>query len=165
MTVNWHDRQLQQPAFSAILAGPCGRSQTVTPDWLAAGTATEGRPPRPLRRSAPIIGAAPKSPAEYGGAAICLRRYGFGKRRFALPALLTLIALLGRRSCGVVITKFSGHTVTLRSSATLFADTLTSRSTSTCILAGKPPSATCNAAMLLGLYRIWAPCRLPTTVL
>jgi hypothetical protein len=94
----------------------------------------------------------------FGGAAeprYDLRPYGFGKRRFALLALLTLIALSGRRSCGVVITKFSGHAVTLRSSATLFADTLTSRSTSTCILAGNPPRATCSAAMLLGLYRIW----------
>jgi hypothetical protein len=90
------------------------------------------------------------------------RPYGFGKRRFAPLDLLTLIAHSGRRSCGVVITKFSGHIVTLRSSPTVFADKLTSRSTSTCILAGKPPRATWSAAMLLGLYRIWAPCcRLP----
>src|SRR5262249_39263150 len=88
--------------------------------------------------------------------------YGFGERRFAPLALLTLIALSGRRSCGVAITKFSGHSVTLRSSPTVFADTPTSRSTSTRILEGKPPRATWSAARLLGLYRIWAPCcRLP----
>jgi hypothetical protein len=91
-----------------------------------------------------------------------LRPYGFGERRFALLALLTFITLSGWRSCGVVITKFSGHAVTLRSSPTVFADTLTSRSTSTRIVAGKPPRATWSAAMLLGLYRICAPfCRIP----
>ena len=37
-------------------------------------------------------------------------------------ALVTFIALSGSRSCGVVITKFSGQAVTLRSSPTVFAD-------------------------------------------
>jgi hypothetical protein len=67
-----------------------------------------------------------------------------------------LITLSEWRSCGVVITKFSGHVVTLRSSPTVFADTPMLWSTSTRIAAGKPPRATWNAAMLLGLYRIWA---------
>ena len=83
--------------------------------------------------------------------------YGFGERRFPLLALLTLITLSEWRSCGVVITKFSGHVVTLRSSPTVFADTPISWSTSTRIVAGKPPRAIWSAAMLLGLYRIWAP--------
>jgi len=43
--------------------------------------------------------------------------YGFGETRVATLALLTLTALPGRRSSGVVITKFSGHAVTFRKSA------------------------------------------------
>jgi hypothetical protein len=42
--------------------------------------------------------------------------------RVACVALLTRIALSEWRSWGVVITKFSGHAVTLRSSPTVFAD-------------------------------------------
>src|SRR5262249_10237408 len=56
-------------------------------------------------------------------------------------------------SCGVVITKFSDHVVTFRSSPTVFADTPVPTSASTCILAGKPPRAMSSAAMLLHLYR------------
>jgi hypothetical protein len=63
-------------------------------------------------------------------------------------------ALSGWRSCGVVITKFSGHVVTFRSSPTVLADTPISGSTSTLILPGKPPRAMWSAAMLFGLYRI-----------
>jgi hypothetical protein len=83
--------------------------------------------------------------------------YGFGERRFPPLALLTLIEFSEWRSCGVVITKFSGHVVALPSSPAVFADTPMSWSTSTRIVAGKPPSAAWSAAMLLGLYRIWAP--------
>src|SRR5262249_45381172 len=62
--------------------------------------------------------------------------------------------------CGVEITRFSGHSVILRSSPTVFADKPMSLSASTCIAAGNPPSATCRADTLLGLYRIG-----PSTVL
>jgi hypothetical protein len=72
------------------------------------------------------------------------RPYGFGLARFAPLALLTFTALSGSRSCGVVITKFSDHAVTRRSSPTVFADTSISSSASTCIESGKPPSATCS---------------------
>jgi hypothetical protein len=80
--------------------------------------------------------------------------YGFGETRVATLALLTFTALSGWRSWGVVITKFSGHAVTFRSSPTVLADTPISGSTSTLILPGKPPRAMWSAAMLLGLYRI-----------
>src|SRR6516165_3286906 len=56
--------------------------------------------------------------------------YGFGETRVAPVALLTFTALSGSRSCGVVITKFSGHVVTLRSSPTVFADIRTPESNS-----------------------------------
>jgi hypothetical protein len=67
------------------------------------------------------------------------------------------MALPVRWSCGVVITKFPGHSVTLRSSRTVFADTPVSGSASTCIVPGKPPRAMWSAATFLGLYRIWVP--------
>src|SRR5262249_44067186 len=51
------------------------------------------------------------------------RSYGFGVVRVAALALLIFTALSGWRSCGVVITKFSDHVVTFRSSPTFFADT------------------------------------------
>lgn len=57
--------------------------------------------------------------------------YGFGEKRVATLALLTFAALSGLRPCGVVIAKFSGHAVTLRSSPTVFADTPMYRSAST----------------------------------
>jgi hypothetical protein len=82
------------------------------------------------------------------------RIYGLGARRVVTLALLTLMALSGECSCGVVITKFSGHTETLRSSPTVFAETSISLSVSTFIASGKPPSASCSAAVLLALYRI-----------
>jgi hypothetical protein len=69
-------------------------------------------------------------------------RYGFDEVR----------ALSGWRSCGVIITKFSDHVATFRSSPTVFADTLPT-SASTRILAGKPPRAMSSATMLLHLYR------------
>jgi hypothetical protein len=56
--------------------------------------------------------------------------------------------------CGVVITKFSGHAVTFRSSPMVVADTSMSRSATTCILFGKPPIAMWSAATLFGLYRM-----------
>src|SRR5436189_5036974 len=68
-------------------------------------------------------------------------------------ALLIFTALSGWRSCGVVITKFSRHVVTFRSSPTVVADTPVPTSASTRILAGKPPRAMSSAAMLLHLYR------------
>src|SRR5262252_1819703 len=80
-------------------------------------------------------------------------RYGFGEVRVATLALLIFTALSGRRSCGVVITKFSDHVVTLRSSPTVFADTPIPASASTRILAGKPLRAMSSAARLLHLYR------------
>jgi len=61
--------------------------------------------------------------------------------------------VLGGRSCGVIITKFSDHVVTFRSSPTVFADTPLPMSASTRILAGKPPRAMSSATMLLHLYR------------
>jgi hypothetical protein len=79
------------------------------------------------------------------------RTHVFGEVRVATLALLTFSALSGRRSCGVVITKFSGHTVTFRSSPTVCADTPRLLSASTCILSGKPPRAIWSAAVLLGL--------------
>ena len=64
-------------------------------------------------------------------------RYGFGEVRVARLALLIFTAMSGSHSCGVVITKFSDHVVTFRSSPTVFADTPVPTSASTCILAGK----------------------------
>lgn len=43
------------------------------------------------------------------------RSYGFGDVRAALLALLTLTALLGWPSRGVIIAKFSGHAAIFRS--------------------------------------------------
>ena len=68
-------------------------------------------------------------------------------------ALLIFTVLSEWRSCGVVITKFSDHVVTFRSSPTVFADTPLPTSASTRILAGKPPRAMSSATMLLHLYR------------
>jgi hypothetical protein len=79
--------------------------------------------------------------------------YGFGETRVAKLALMT-VTTPSSRACGVVMTKFSGHAVTFRSSPTVFADTPMLRSTSTRILSGKPPRAMWSAAVLLGLYRI-----------
>src|SRR5438034_39460 len=81
-------------------------------------------------------------------------RYGFGEVRVATLALLTFTALSGWRSSGVVITKFSGHAATFRSSPTVCAVTPRFLSASTRILSGKPPRAMWSAAVLLGLYRI-----------
>jgi hypothetical protein len=58
-------------------------------------------------------------------------RYDFGDVRVATLALLTRTALSGYRSCGVVIAKFSGQAVSLRSSPTVFADISMSASTLT----------------------------------
>jgi hypothetical protein len=79
--------------------------------------------------------------------------YRFGEVRVAEVALLIFTVLSGWRSCGVVITKFSGHVVTFRSSPTVFADTPVPASASTRILAGKPLRAMSSAGMLLHLYR------------
>ncbi len=78
--------------------------------------------------------------------------YGFGNARFGPLALLTFITLSAWSPCGVVTTKVSGQLVRLRSSPTVFAETLMSRSTWTRIVPGKPPRAIWSAAMLLGLY-------------
>src|SRR6266478_4978398 len=78
--------------------------------------------------------------------------YGFGEVRVATLALLIFTARSRRRSCGVVITKFSDHVATFRSSPTVFADTPVPTSASTRILAGKPPRAMSSAAILLHLY-------------
>jgi hypothetical protein len=67
-------------------------------------------------------------------------------------ALLTFTTLSEWRSRGVVITKFSGHELILRSSPTVFADTAMPESTSIRMWPGNPPSAMCSAPMLLGLY-------------
>jgi hypothetical protein len=45
-------------------------------------------------------------------------------------AFLIFTTLSEWRSCGIVITKFSGHDVTFRSSPTVFADTAIPGSTS-----------------------------------
>ena len=82
--------------------------------------------------------------------------YGFGETRVATLALLIFTVFSGWCSCGVVITKFSAHAVTFRSSPTVVADTPMPGSASTRILAGKPPRAMCSAEMPLGLYRIRA---------
>src|SRR5215471_12590948 len=79
--------------------------------------------------------------------------YGFGEVRVAEVALLIFTVLSGWCSCGVVITKFSDHVVTFRSSPTVFADTPVPTSASTRILAGKPLRAMSSAAMFLHLYR------------
>ena len=77
------------------------------------------------------------------------RHHGFGAVRVATFALLTLTKLSALRSSGVVIARFSGQAVTLRSSPTVFADTPIPGSTFTRILAGKPPRAKLRAALLL----------------
>src|SRR5215472_14771633 len=85
-----------------------------------------------------------------------MARYDFGENRVATVTLLTITTLPGRRSCGTAMAKFSGHAVTFRSSPTVFADTRMPGSACTRILSGKPPRAIWRAAMLLGLYFIWA---------
>ena len=82
--------------------------------------------------------------------------YRFGEVRVAEVALLIFTVLSSWRSCGVVITKFSDHVVTFRSSPTVFADTPVPASASTRILADKPPRAMWSAATPLGLYRMRA---------
>jgi hypothetical protein len=82
--------------------------------------------------------------------------YVFGETRVATLALLTFTVHSGLRSSGVVMTKFSGHAVTFRSSPTVCAETPRFWSASTRILSGKPPRAIWSAAVLLGLYRIRA---------
>jgi hypothetical protein len=72
-----------------------------------------------------IIGSIELSAAQLNGT------YRFGVVRVATLTLVTLTALLGSRSCGVVIIKFSGQAVTFRSSPTVFAETVMSESTST----------------------------------
>jgi hypothetical protein len=62
----------------------------------------------------------------------------------------------GRRSAGPRSARGPGHSLTFRSSPTVFADTPMPRSTSTRILSGTPPRAMRSAAVLLGLYRIRA---------
>src|SRR5215831_3317696 len=84
---------------------------------------------------------------------VAASRYGFGETRVATLALLTFTALSGRRSSGIVMTKFSGHAVAFRSSSTVFADTPMFRSTATHILSGRPLRAIWSAAVLLALYR------------
>src|SRR5262249_5912289 len=85
------------------------------------------------------------------------RLYSFGDVRVATLALLIFTALSGWCSWGVVMTKFSGHVITFRSSPTVFADTPVPTSASTRILAGKPPRAMSSAAVFLHLYRgIWS---------
>ena len=64
------------------------------------------------------------------------KRYDFGEVRVAMLTLLTLATLSEERSCGVVIAKFSGQTVTWRSSPTVFADILISELASTRIRSG-----------------------------
>src|SRR5262249_11815683 len=73
-------------------------------------------------------------------------RYAFGETRVATLALLTVTTRSA--ACGVVTTKFSGHAVTFRSSATDFADTPTLLSTST-----RPAS---HPALFGGLQHFWA---------
>jgi hypothetical protein len=88
--------------------------------------------------------------------AVMIARYDFGETRVARLTLLTFTALSVLRSCGVVITKFSGHAATFRSSPTVLAETPMLGSTSTRILSGKPPRAIWSAGMFLGLYRMRA---------
>jgi hypothetical protein len=84
--------------------------------------------------------------------------YGFGDTRPFALALLIFTALSGSCCpCGVVMTKFSDHVVTFRSSLTVVADIPLSGSASTRILSGKPPRAMWSAGMFLGLYCIGAP--------
>ena len=64
------------------------------------------------------------------------------------------------RACRIVMTKFSGHAV-ISEARQRSLDTPMPRSTSTRTLSGKPPSAMCSAAMLLGLYRINTGSRAP----
>src|SRR5262245_12763923 len=59
------------------------------------------------------------------------RLYSFGDVRVATLALLIFTALSGWCSWGVVMTKFSGHVITFRSSPTVFADTPVPTSAST----------------------------------
>src|SRR5262249_17440213 len=89
-----------------------------------------------------------------GGGNAC---YDFGEKRVATVTLLTITTLPGRRSCGTVMAKFSGHAVTFRSSPTVFAETRMPGSACTRILSGKPPRAIWSAATLLGLYFIRLP--------
>src|SRR5262249_10109617 len=83
--------------------------------------------------------------------------YGFGETRVGLLALLTFIVPLGPCSGGVVMAKFSGHDFTFRSSSTVYADTPTPGSASTCIRSGQPPRSVWSAAILFTLYRMIVP--------
>jgi len=82
--------------------------------------------------------------------------YGFGETRVARLALLTFTALSVSNSGGVVITRFSGHAATFRSSPTVFAETSMPDSTSSRTLSGMPPRAMWRAPMFFGLYRMRA---------
>jgi hypothetical protein len=110
------------------------------------------------RRQAALVAQSVRAPSRF----IEARRfdsagYCLGETRVATLALLIFTAFSGWRSCGVVITKFSGHAVSFRSSPTVFADTPMCASASTRILSGKPPTAMWRAGTLLGLYRIRGP--------
>src|SRR5262249_49504003 len=83
--------------------------------------------------------------------------YDFGTTRVAVVALLTFTEISGKRSRGLVITKFPGHAVTFRSCPLVFAATPAPGLNWLRILSGKPPRAIPSAALLLGLYRIGLP--------
>src|SRR5262249_35280514 len=104
-----------------------------------------------------LVLAGPQSASSQNRIAYCQLLYSFGEVRVATLALLIFTALSRCRSCGVVMTKFSDHVVTFRSSPTVFANTPVSTSASTRILAGKPLIAMSSAAVFLHLYRgIWS---------
>ena len=84
-------------------------------------------------------------------------RFRRGARRHAsLADLYCAFGMMFLRGCYHQILRPHRHFAKF---AHAFCRHAKSRSTSTCILAGRPPSATCSAAMPLGLYRC---CRLPT---
>jgi hypothetical protein len=116
-------------------------------------TQTHAVQPRCMTRSSLGDTLSPNAFAVHGAKCFDTVTYRFDETRVAEVALLIFTVLSGWRSCGVVITKFSDHAVTFRSSPTVFAETPVPASASTRILGGKPLSAISSAAMFLHLYR------------
>jgi hypothetical protein len=122
-------------------------------DLPLRGVRCRGHPVNTTRAVEPCSSAWPTNVDDTGSlsASRFIRLYCFGDTRAFILALLIFTAPSGWCCCGVVITKFSNHAVTFRSSPTVVADTPMSGSASTRILPGKPPRAMWSAGNAFGL--------------
>jgi hypothetical protein len=108
--------------------------------------------PGHYRRRAPVQHRSRKSDSHLWSSR-AFASYGFGVARLA-TTLLTVTTLSEWRSRGVVIAKFSGQVVALRSSPTVLAETPVDCSAVTPIRSGRPARARWSAATFFGLYRM-----------